>query len=342
MQTLVRKVSNTLALALLISFTNLGIADPVKTNLGLFGGYIADIEAMDNGGTTEILIAVENSQRGIYRYDRSGPIWASESNPPGTHPTGLQTPGYASQVEADPSNPGFVFATLSNDATFVERQLYGHTNYGIAVGTADFWQSVTYPDGSDITDVVMLHGHSSGMYFAQPDSVQVITSGGATITTVFKTSALSGITPANWSIVDFAVVSASDGYVSIRRKNTDNFRLYRVNFSFGSGSRVTLPAASPIEVRTGICPSGFTSCDVFVESIAADPVDTSGNTIYIAGSSVNPMVFKSSDGGVTWDDGADYQCIQSTDPACSGGEFFDGTPAAKYSPPCSVFHFPAA
>lgn len=326
MQTLVRKVSNTLALALLISFTNLGIADPVKTNLGLFGGYIADIEAMDNGGTTEILIAVENSQRGIYRYDRSGPIWASESNPPGTHPTGLQTPGYASQVEADPSNPGFVFATLSNDATFVERQLYGHTNYGIAAGTADFWQSVTYPDGSDITDVVMLHGHSSGMYFAQPDSVQVITSGGATITTVFKTSALSGITPANWSIVDFAVVSASDGYVSIRRKNTDNFRLYRVNFSFGSGSRVTLPAASPIEVRTGTCPSGFTSCDVFVESIAADPVDTSGNTIYIAGSSVNPMVFKSSDGGVTWDDGADYQCIQSTDPACSGGEFFDGYP----------------
>ena len=213
MQTLVRKVSNTLALALLISFTNLGIADPVKTNLGLFGGYIADIEAMDNGGTTEILIAVENSQRGIYRYDRSGPIWASESNPPGTHPTGLQTPGYASQVEADPSNPGFVFATLSNDATFVERQLYGHTNYGIAVGTADFWQSVTYPDGSDITDVVMLHGHSSGMYFAQPDSVQVITSGGATITTVFKTSALSGITPANRPIVDFAVVSASDGYV---------------------------------------------------------------------------------------------------------------------------------
>ena len=44
------------------------LAEPVKENIGLYGGYVADIEAMDDAGTTEILIAVENSQRGVYRY----------------------------------------------------------------------------------------------------------------------------------------------------------------------------------------------------------------------------------------------------------------------------------
>ena len=325
MQTITRRVVKSLAIGVLSGFVHVSIADPVKTNLGLFGGYIADIEAMDNGGTTEILIAVENSQRGIYRYDPSGPIWGSETNPPGTHPVGLQTPGFASQVEADISNPGFVFATLSNDVGGMYKRLYGHVNYGKAVGRTDFWEPITYSDGSDIDDVVMLHGHSSGMYFAQPERVQVITGGGATITTVFNTSGVVS-TPADWSIVDFSVVSASDGYVAIKRNSSDEYRLYRVNFGSGSGSRITLPAASPIEVRTGTCPSGFTSCDVYVESVAADPVDTTGNTIYIAGSSVNPMVFKSTDGGATWDDGADLQCERSTDPACSGAAFFDGYP----------------
>jgi len=41
-------------------------SEPVKENIGLYGGYIADIEAMDDAGTTEVLIAVENSQRGVY------------------------------------------------------------------------------------------------------------------------------------------------------------------------------------------------------------------------------------------------------------------------------------
>ena len=220
MQTITRRVVKSLAVGVLSGFVHVSIADPVKTNLGLFGGYIADIEAMDNGGTTEILIAVENSQRGIYRYDPSGPIWGSETNPPGTHPVGLQTPGFASQVEADISNPGFVFATLSNDVTGMYKRLYGHVNYGKAVGRTDFWEPITYSDGSDINDVVMLHGHSSGMYFAQPERVQVITGGGATITTVFNTSGRRS-TRAAWSTVELTVVMPSDGYEAIERNSSD-------------------------------------------------------------------------------------------------------------------------
>ena len=54
-------------------------ATPVKENIGLYGGYVADIVAMDNSGTTEILIAVENSQRGVYRYDIGSGVWGSET-----------------------------------------------------------------------------------------------------------------------------------------------------------------------------------------------------------------------------------------------------------------------
>ena len=41
------------------------LAEPVKENIGLYGGYVADIEAMDDAGTTEILIAVEIANVGF-------------------------------------------------------------------------------------------------------------------------------------------------------------------------------------------------------------------------------------------------------------------------------------
>ena len=60
--------SNGLLLAVLSLFaTAQTLAEPVKENIGLYGGYVADIEAMDDAGTTEVLIAVDNSQRGVYR-----------------------------------------------------------------------------------------------------------------------------------------------------------------------------------------------------------------------------------------------------------------------------------
>jgi photosystem II stability/assembly factor-like uncharacterized protein len=124
-------------------------------------------------------------------------------------------------------------------------------------------------------------------------------------------------------VVDFAIASSSVGYIAIRKGSSDEYRLYKISSS-GSPVQITLPSASPVELRTGSCP--ISDCEVKVELVAFDPVDTTGNTIYIAGSSVNPMVFKSADGGTTWDDGADFQCSISTATACSGGAFFDGYP----------------
>ena len=67
-----------------------------------------DIATMDNSGTTEVLIAVDNSQRGIYQYQpTSGSTpdhWFSTTNPP----TGTSSPAVdaiPSQVEADAFTP---------------------------------------------------------------------------------------------------------------------------------------------------------------------------------------------------------------------------------------------
>lgn len=304
------------------------VATPVKENIGLYGGYVADIVAMDNGGTTELLIAVENSQRGVYRYDAGLGVWGSETNCPGTClPASDKTPGFASQIEADVKNPSYVYATLSNEQTGMNRKLFSHSDFGRAVGGSAVWEAVVDPvTSSQIDDVVILHGYGSGMYLAQRDSISVITGVGTSlnVSPIFRMSDIVSLTsPTDWEVIDFAIAGAAKGYVAIRNRSTDEYRLYALAAS-GSPIRITLPSASPVELRTGSCP--ISDCEVKVELVAFDPVDTTGNTIYIAGSSVNPMVFKSIDGGTSWDDGADFQCSVSTASACSGGEFFDGYP----------------
>ena len=303
-------------------------ATPVKENIGLYGGYVADIVAMDNSGTTELLIAVENSQRGVYRYDTGSGVWGSETNCPSTClPASDKTPGFASQIEADVKNPSYVYATLSNEQTLMNRRLYSHSDFGQAAGGSVVWQEVIDPvTSSQIDDVVILHGYGSGMYLAQLDSISVITGVGASlnVSPIFRMSDIVSLaSPTDWEVVDFAIANASKGYVAIRNGSTDEYRLYALAAS-GSPIRITLPSASPVELRTGSCP--ISDCEVKVELVTFDPVDTTGNTIYIAGSSVNPMVFKSIDGGTSWDDGADFQCSVSAASACSGGEFFDGYP----------------
>ena len=86
--------------------SNPAISEPVKENIGLFGGNVMDIASMDNSGTTEVLIAVDNSQRGVYQYQAAtGSMpdhWFSTTNPPtGTTSAAVGAiPGFASQVEA--------------------------------------------------------------------------------------------------------------------------------------------------------------------------------------------------------------------------------------------------
>ena len=312
----------------LVTTAPVALSEPVKENIGLFGGYVSDIAALNDGGSTELLIAVENSQRGVYRYDSSTMTWGSETNPPGTAlPVADKTPGYASQIEGDVKNPSFVFATLSNDRAGMNRRLFGHGDYGRAVMGTTVWEEINDPvSGATYDDIVIMHGHSTGMYFAQRDSISVlnITGGGSglTVAPIFNITDITSLsTPADWEVVDFALTDVSKAYVAIRNGMTDEYRLYEISPS-GGPSRITLPTAAPVELRTGSCP--LSDCEVKVELVTADPADSSGNTLFIAGSSVNAMIFKSTDGGSTWDQGADFQCITNT--ACSGGAFYDGYP----------------
>ena len=110
--TLLKLVRSTPVAILLASLSCATTATPVKENIGLYGGYVADIAAMNDSGTTELLIAVENSQRGVYRYDIALGVWGSETNCPGTCLSASdKTPGFASQIEADVKNPSYVYVT---------------------------------------------------------------------------------------------------------------------------------------------------------------------------------------------------------------------------------------
>ena len=304
------------------------LAEPVKENIGLYGGYVADIEAMDDAGTTEILIAVENSQRGVYRYvpasGSAAAYWESTSNPTSTGSTG-HIPGFASEIEEDQGVPGHVYVVLSNERTSMNKALYESSDYGRLTGSAAVsWTPFNDPStGLPVEGVEVMHSHSTGgVYAATRTEIFRLISGGGN--TVFETASLSAPYD-TFEIVDFAVTGSKAGYVVLRDPITNDHGLVSTQWNLGVAPLVlSLPPAAPVEIRTGTCP--LSDCSITIDLIAADPQDTAGNVIYIAGSSINGMVFKSTDGGSTWDDGYDYQCGISADPACSGFGFTDGYP----------------
>ncbi|MDP7591430.1 MAG: hypothetical protein QF552_01775 [Litorilituus sp.] len=306
-------------------------AEPVKENIGLYGGYVADIEAMDNTGTTEILIAVENSQRGVYRYmpatGSSPATWVSTTNPTTSGATG-HLPGFATAVEEDKAVPGLVYAVLSNERTMQNKELYVSTTYGrMTTGPVVSWSPVSDPStGMTINGVEMLHSHSSGgLYIARRQEIIRMMSGGSG-NVVFQTSALP-TAYSTYEIVDFAIAGSKSGYVVLRDGLSNSYALASTQWNLSTTpAMITLPTAAPVELRTGTCP--LSDCSVIAELVAVDPADPDGNTLYIAGSSINAMIFKSTDGGLTWDDGFDFQCSNDsrTTSSCTGFGFTDGYP----------------
>lgn len=328
-----KRYKSALQHALVLGFGALWVAtsaqsEPVKENIGLYGGYIADIEAMDDAGTTEVLIAVENSQRGVYRYvpasGGTAAYWESTSNPTSTGSTG-HIPGFASEIEVDQAVPGHVYVVLSNERTFMNKALYESLDYGrLTSSSAVSWTPINDPStGLPVEGIEVMHSHSTGgLYAATRTEIFRLVSGGGNI--VFETSALSAPYD-TYEIVDFTVTGGKAGYVVLRDPMTNDHGLVSTQWNLGVAPVVlTLPSAAPVENRTGTCP--LSDCSITIDLIAADPQDAGGDTIYIAGSSINGMVFKSTDGGSTWDDGYDYQCGISADPACSGFGFTDGYP----------------
>ena len=98
---------------------------------------MADIAAMDNAGTSEVLIAVDTSQRGIFRWNPSAtiPTWESVTNPDDATITG-KIPGQGSLVEEDVANAGVVYGVISFNADSRFSALYESSNYGDLSGTA--------------------------------------------------------------------------------------------------------------------------------------------------------------------------------------------------------------
>ena len=88
------------------------LAAPIKENIGLYGGQVSDIDAVDRSGSTELIIAVDSSQRGVFRWHDSAGRWGSVTNPVDTTITG-HIPGSAALVEANPNSTTDVYATLT-------------------------------------------------------------------------------------------------------------------------------------------------------------------------------------------------------------------------------------
>lgn len=309
-------------IALLIgiySFSLAALSEPVKENIGLYGGRVADIAAIDNAGSTEVLIAVDSSQRGIFKWDPAAapPSWSSITHPDDTAITG-NVPGSAAFIEADVNTAGLLYGVISYNADSRFKALYESSNYGDLTGSSVSWTPSLDGAGAAIDEVSALHGHASGMYAStrEGDIYRNTTGPGGVFSSVYSHSS-------GHEVIDFAVVSSSSGYI-VTRSPSGSIALWSTNWG-GSNTALTgmLPTAAPIQIRSGSCP--ISDCSLEIHTIGVDPADTSGNTLYIAGSSTNAMAFKSTDGGSTWNQGWDYQCGQSSS-GCQAYDFSRGYP----------------
>ncbi len=291
------------------------IAEPIKENVGLYGGQVSDIEAVNRSGSTELIIAVDSSQRGIFRWHPAAARWGSVTNPIDGTITG-HIPGSAALVEANPKSITDVYATLTWNSSGMFSQLHVSDNYGDLDPNVSWMESLD-TSGASISDVTALVGHPSGMYAGTRDGVILLNAGAATdaFSVVFTH-------PSGDEIIAFAVASSTLGYVV--SSSSGVLSLYSTDWG-GTDTNLTanLPAKAPVELHTGTCP--ITSCPLEINLIGVDPIKTGGETIFIAGSSTNGQAFKSTDGGVSWNNGWDYQCGLAAS-GCAGYSFTDGFP----------------
>ena len=301
----------------LVGLSGVGFASPVKENIGLYGGYVADVESFDSSGASEVFIAVDTSQGGVFRYiptaSPSGLDWHSLTNPSGALGG---TAGKASQVEASVANPMEIYAVLTNTRAAMNKRLFFSADMGLVVSGAVSWSPVLDSSGAAIDGVELIKSDTSGIYLATNNSVLYKPAASSVFSQVFSTTD---------EITGFDVFSGSLGYIATR-DSAGNLSFFETNWA---GVTVDLssflPASAPVEVRTSACPVFGGVCPLEIELVGVDPADASGKTIFIAGSSTNGQSFKSSDGGRTWNAGWDYQCGLALS-GCAGYGFTDGYP----------------
>lgn len=232
-----------------------------KVNMGVFGAQVTDIAAYDSGGSTEILIAAE-SIKGVYKWTPGATSWQAVTYP--------AVVGKASQIETNLES-GYendIYTIIADPMGPV--MLYGSDSGG-SVGS---WSSITTVMGPHL-----LHGHSTGMYVATFDGKIYRSTGG--VTDAFDLLYNFGVEVTSISAYN------SKTFFAVTRSGPVT-TLYKVTSAGGafSATPIALPATSA------------SSAAVEVHLVGVDP--TNVNTLFLAGSSVNPQVYRSIDGGTTW------------------------------------------
>lgn len=252
-----------------------------KVNMGVYGAQVMDITAYDDSGSTALLIAVDGI-KGVMKWDSSASRWTSV-----THPS---IAGKATEVEANLAS-GYtddVYAVISVSGSGTA--LYGSGSGG-AAGT---WSAV-----SGVPNPLVLKAHGSGLYVGTSDGTVYRSTGGVSdpFDTIYSFG--SGVEVVSLSVYDANTLFA------VTRTGGATTTLYRLTASGGSFTASTIP-------KPGSVPCGSGSVEVHL--IGVDPSDA--NTLFVAGSSANPQVYRSTDGGVTWS--------ASWDSSCPGSASFPG------------------
>lgn len=239
-----------------------------KANLGIFGGRVWDVTAYDNSGTSEILVGVE-SIRGVYKWDGVS-AWQQVTylnpNLTGTSPI----VGEARQVEAN------LASGYENDIyAIIDEISSGPTVYCSDDG-GDSWNTIA----TTIANPSVLVAHSSGIYVGTEDGDIYRNTGGCSDP---------------FSLIYSAATTARTSSIAVFDSNT----FYVMGTSGGS-----LPvfdkvvSLTPTSIIGNLPAASASGGSVEVHLVGVDPDDV--NTIFIGGSSVNPQVYMSNDGGTTW------------------------------------------
>ena len=243
-----------------------------KVNLGIYGAQVQDITSYDNSGTTEILIGID-SIKGVYKWNTSTSFsWEAVTYPDIT--------GKCSEIEANLvfGYENDIYAIIS-DSTGAS-QIYASDSGG------------SYGSWVNIATVIpapgVLTAHSSGLYAGtyQGDVYRNTGGTGNPFTLLYSFGSGSEIT-------SLSVYDADTMFVMVRTGGSI-VTPYKLDGSPLIATALTLPS-SPA--------SG--SGSVAVEIIGVDPTDV--NTIFIAGGSANPQVYKTTTGDSPWTSSWDFE-----------------------------------